>query len=625
MINSRSIVIGHDLAMIVVAWVLAIFARFNFEIPPVAHLDSGLRALPIVAGVQALILWHFGLYRGLWRFASLQDLWNIIRSATLGAVSVALALFFVTRLNGIPRSLLILYPIFLLLLLGGPRLAYRLWKDRSLNLRQIRTGQRVLIVGAGEGGEALLRDMLRDSTYVPIGLVDDRRGIIKRRIHGVAVLGAVADIPRLVLRYQIDLVIIAIPSASNAEMQRMVEICEQAGCAFRTLPRLQDIVIGNVGLREVREVAIDDLLGRTAVELDWRTIQARLVGKAVLVTGGGGSIGSELCRQVARLGASRLIIFEQSEHSLYVADRELREAHPHLQLSGILGDVCDEAALEHVFRQFKPEVVFHAAAYKHVPIVETQIREGVRNNVLGTHLVATAAARHGAEIMVLISTDKAVKPSSVMGATKRVAELICETTGSDTRTQFITVRFGNVLGSAGSVVPLFQQQIRRGGPVTVTHPEATRFFMTIPEACQLILQAAAQGRGGEIFVLEMGQPVNIKYLAEQMIRLSGHEPGRDIKIVYSGLRPGEKLQEELFHQDEKLVPTRHEKLLLAAHSEVNPERIREIVQRLTEACDQFDEPLISKLLKEAVPGLNVAASFQSESARTVIPFKRGVT
>ena len=622
--NSRTAIIVHDLCMVMLAWCLALFARFNFVMPPLEHFVSGLKALPVVVGIQALILWRFGLYRGLWRFASLKDLWNIIRSAALGAVCVAVSLFFINRLAGIPRAILILYPVFLLLFLGGPRLFYRLWKDRTLNLRQITNGTRVLIVGAGEGGEALAREMLRGDAYLPVGLVDDRAELARRRIHGIPVLGAIERLPLLVERHQIDLVVIAIPSATNLEMQRIVEICETAACPFRTLPHLQDIVSGKVGMRALREVSIDDLLGRTGVQLDWQLIQANLAGKSVLVTGGAGSIGAELCRQIARLGVSKLTVFDQSEFNLYVIDRELRNLAPHVQIACVLGDVCDRVAVTQVFQTAKPQIVFHAAAYKHVPIVEAQIRAGVHNNVLGTDTVVNAAADHGCETLVLISTDKAVRPSSLMGVTKRIAELICEAANqNNSRTRYITVRFGNVLGSAGSVVPLFQGQIAAGGPVTVTHAQVTRYFMTIPEASQLILLAAAAGKGGEIFVLDMGKPVNITYLAEQMIRLSGHVPGEDIRIVYTGLRPGEKLHEELFHANEALVPTAHEKLLLAGHTPVDANYVRTLITHLREACGRFDEPLIRDLIRTAVPEFRESEGNSSSTDEgTVIQFKR---
>ncbi|MBI4694008.1 MAG: polysaccharide biosynthesis protein [Gammaproteobacteria bacterium] len=618
-LSRRNKVILHDAVAIAAAWMIALYARFNFELPPHDNLAHALQALPVVLIVQGLIVQRFGLYRGVWRFASLQDLWNILRAAVLGAGCIGIALFVINRLEGIPRSMTVLYPMFLIGTLGGPRLMYRLWKDRSLSLKQLSSGQRTVIIGAGSGGETLVRDMLRGGGYVPVGFVDDRSSLRKARIHGVPILGAIDQLPRLAQKLQIELVLIAIPSATSAEMRRIVEICERTGLPFRTLPRLQDLVNGGA-LRELRDVSIDDLLGRAKVELDWQTIQSQLAGKAVLVTGGGGSIGSELCRQVARLGAGRLVVFERSEHHLYLVERELRASHPRLDLHCVLGDVCDRPALHHAFATWKPRLVFHAAAYKHVPIVEAQAREGVRNNVLGTHLVTAAADQFGCEACVLISTDKAVRPSSVMGATKRFAELLCEVRNQRSATRFITVRFGNVLGSAGSVVPLFQEQIKSGGPVTVTHPEATRYFMTIPEASQLILQAAAIGQGGEIYVLDMGEPVSISYLAEQMIRLSGRVPGRDIQIVYTGLRPGEKLKEELFRADENLAPTRHEKLLLAGHTQLDAVRIRELFEELMAACEEFAEERIRKLLTEAVPELS--QTIPQPQNTTVVQFKR---
>jgi len=621
---SRSIVIAHDLAMVVLAWGLAFLARFNFEVPPDYALRGALHALPAVVLMQGLLLWRVGLYRGLWRFASLRDLWNIVRSAGMGALFISLALFIASRLEGVPRAVLILYPVFLILLLGAPRLFYRVMKDGALSLRHITGGTRVLIVGAGNSGETLLRDMLRDAQYLPVGFVDDRADLLRRRIHGVPVLGNMDDLPDLVARYRADLVVIAIPSASNAQMQRIVEICGRAACPFRTLPRLQDIVSGRLGLQEIRQVSIDDLLGRSVTRLDWAGLQDRLTGKTVLVTGGAGSIGSELCRQAARLGAGRLIVLEQNEHGLYQLERELRVAHPHLPCEFLLGDVCDEAAVEAVFSRCRPQVIFHAAAYKHVPIVELQVREGVRNNVLGTRTVALAAVRHNADTMVLISTDKAVRPSSAMGATKRMAELVCELANLTAETHFITVRFGNVLGSAGSVVPLFQEQIRSGGPVTVTHPEATRYFMTIPEAAQLILQAAALGRGGEIFVLEMGQPVNIAYLAEQMIRLSGHLPNEDIRIVFTGLRPGEKLHEELFNEDEALAPTAHGKVMQAVQAPVDVAAVQSVLRDLEAACARgaANEELLAHL-RRAVPEFNTPEPGELATSGKVMPFKRG--
>ena len=606
-LSPRFKIIVHDLAAIALAWLLAFCARFNFSLPPAPHLDAALDALPVVVALQAAMAWRFGLYRGLWRFASLRDLWNIIRAALLGALLIGLGLFLVNRLTDVPRSVLVLYPLFLVTLLGGPRLLYRLWKDHGLDLKARPEGPEVIVVGGGSGGEMVVRDMLREGSYTPVGIVDDDPRLRRSRIHGVPVLGRVDELPAIVQRREVSIIVIAIPTANNAQMRRIVETCEATGKPFRTLPQLNDLVTGRVSARALREVSIDDLLGRDAVQLDWVRIQAEIAGKVVLVSGGGGSIGAELCRQIAALGVERLMVFERSEYNLYAIERELRETHPHLNLHGVIGDVCDRVAVEHAFSRFRPAVVFHAAAYKHVPVLQSQAREAVRNNVLGTAEMIAAAERHGCGAFVLISTDKAVRPSSVMGATKRVAELICESRNRRAGTRFITVRFGNVLGSAGSVVPLFREQIARGGPVTVTHPDARRYFMTIPEACQLILLAGAVGEGGEIFVLDMGEPINITYLAEQMIRLSGREPGEDIHIVYTGLRPGERLNEELFHADEASRPTGHDKLLLARHAAVDRQHIDPLIERLRAASDAFDEAAIDALLREAVPELGIHA------------------
>ncbi|MBT8445819.1 MAG: polysaccharide biosynthesis protein [Gammaproteobacteria bacterium] len=606
-ISKRNWIILHDVVVAASAWLLAFLARFNFALPPQQYVDAALFSLPCVILVQGLLGWNFGLYRGVWRFASLPDLINIIRAAALGAVMLAVVLFVLNRLENIPRSVLVLYPVLLIMLLGGPRLGYRFWKDHSFSLKPLSGRQRVLIIGAGTGGEALARDMMREASYLPVAFVDDRVELKRTRIHGVPVLGTVDALQRCAEKSEAELIVIAIPSASTAEMLRIVEACEATGLPFRTLPRMQEIVSGRVTVDELRQVSIDDLLGRDKVRLDWQHIQASVSGKAVLVTGGGGSIGSELCRQIAGLGAASLTVFERSENQLYLIEQEIRHSFPQLRFSCVLGDVVDGAAVDTVFRRVQPDLVFHAAAYKHVPILEHQAREAVRNNVLGTRELARAADRYGAGAFVFISTDKAVNPSSIMGATKRVGELLCERFDRDSATRFITVRFGNVLGSAGSVVPLFTRQIRAGGPVTVTHQDASRFFMTIQEACQLILEASAVGEGGEIFVLDMGEPVRITYLAEQMIRLSGREPGKDVEIVITGLRPGEKLEETLFHEFETRIETPHVKLLLARQRQQDSGRLDELIEALRAASGEFAEEQIVSLLKTAVPELAVPA------------------
>jgi FlaA1/EpsC-like NDP-sugar epimerase len=550
--------------------------------------------------VQGAILWWTGLYRGLWRFASLPDLWNIARGGVLGALAIALALFLFTRLEGVPRAVLVLYPFALLVLLGGPRLAYRYWKDSRLDLRST-PAQRVLVLGAGRAGETLVRDLRREGRYTAVGFLDDNRALRGAKVHGVPVLGTLADLARVARETAPQMLLIAMPSASNHEMQRVVELCEQTQLEFRTVPRLDDVISGRAGLNQLKEVAIEDLLGREPVELDWTAIRKGISGRRVLVTGGGGSIGAELCRQVARLGAGSLTVIDHSEFNLYRLEQEFVEQHPDLRLRVCLGDAGDSATLDRVLATERPEVMFHAAAYKHVPMLEQQLREAFRNNVLATQAAALAADRHGVESFVLISTDKAVNPANVMGASKRAAEVFCQNLAERSSTHFITVRFGNVLDSAGSVVPLFREQIARGGPVTVTHPEITRYFMTIPEACQLILQSAVLGRGGEIFALDMGEPVRIRYLAEQMIRLAHRRPEQDVAIVYTGLRPGEKLYEELFHEHEAYQETAHRKIFLAAPRRMAWGELEQLMKRGALAVRQYDEAELLRVVQALVP------------------------
>jgi FlaA1/EpsC-like NDP-sugar epimerase len=613
--NRLSAVI-HDLLVIPVAWLGAFWLRFNLgEIPPY-YLKSALSALPLVLIVQGLLFWYFGLYRGVWRFASLPDLVRIIKAVAMGGIVVALSLFFVFRMQYLPRSVFPLYGLLLVVLLGGPRLVYRWLKDHKLYSRP---GKRVLIVGAGRAGEMLVREMRRDPShpYDPIGFVDDGRRKQGKEIQSVPVIGKFDEIPLLSEAYDVELIIIAIPSAKAGQIQRVVELCESTGVAFRTIPAMDAVMSGTAVLHKVRNVSIEDLLGREPVSLNWTAIQQSLLDKCVLVTGGGGSIGAELCRQIAQLMPGRLIVADQNEHNLFTIDNQLRQLVPTLEVHCRLLDVTDASAVDHLMSLYRPHIVFHAAAYKHVPMLEGQIREAIHNNSLGTKLMADAADRHACESFVFISTDKAVNPANIMGATKRIAEIYCQNLNRQSETHFITVRFGNVLGSAGSVVPLFRQQIEAGGPVTVTHPKMTRYFMTIPEACQLIMQSAAMGRGGEIFVLDMGVPVSITYLAEQMIKLSGHEPGRDIQIVYTGLRPGEKLFEELFHETEHLSSTPHDKILLAEHRPVDWQLLETLFKEIEIYAEKFDEEGLRTLMLKLVPELH---RIREELPDNVIPF-----
>lgn len=618
-ITLRAGIVSHDIAMVAIAWLGAYWLRFNLESVPEPYRSQAFSALPVVLVVQAGAFWFFGLYRGVWRFASLPDLVRIGKAVLAGAAISAMLLFVFTRLEDVPRSIFPLYGILLGFVISGPRLVYRWYKDHRL---AIGTGSRVLVVGAGAGGEMLVRDLTRNlrSTYQPVGFADDDPKKLGTEIHGFRVLGQVSALPDLVTKHAIDLIFIAIPSATSREMRRIVEACEGTGVTFRTLPGTQDVASGRASIQTLREVSIDDLLGREPIVLDWAALSAGLNSKRVLVTGGGGSIGAELCRQIARVQPSTLVVFENSEFNLYTIEMELRNRFPHVKFVPFLGDVTDKLAVERAMREFQPEIVYHAAAYKHVPMLQPMVRTAVRNNIVGTRVVADAANECGIAKFVLISTDKAVNPTNVMGTSKRVAEIYCQNLNRHSATRFITVRFGNVLGSAGSVVPLFKEQIMRGGPVTVTHPEMTRFFMTIPEACQLIMQAGVMGDGGEIYVLDMGEPVRISYLADQMIRLTGRIPGEDIAIAYTGLRPGEKLYEELFHEQEHLVGTEHEKILLARIRDVNWDAFLKSMDDIEAAVNSYDETRLLQVLHQLVPEFSNSSA--ERSIGNVVSFEK---
>lgn len=599
-IHPRMAVVLHDLAMVWLAWVATNWLRYSLE--PIVQPQMWFQIeTGIVVLVQSLVLWWTGLYKGLWRFASLPDLWNILRAGIIGALGIALALFLYNRLATVPRAVLVMYPVVLVVFLGVPRLAYRYWKDSRLDLTRGVPAKRVLVLGAGRAGETLIRELLHENRYRPVGILDDNPSLRGAKVHGVPVLGMLDQLPDLASEVAAEMLLIAMPSASNAQMQRVVELCEATNVVFRTVPRLQDVVAGRMGFNELKEVAIEDLLGRDPVQLDWTAIRTGLSGARVLVTGGGGSIGAELCRQVARLGVESLTVLELSEYNLYKIEQELRQEFPELPFNAVLGDCADAVVCDRLFAQTRPQIVFHAAAFKHVPLLQTQLRVAFRNNVLGTQVAAQAADRFGASSFVLISTDKAVNPTSVMGACKRAAEIFCQNFSSRSATRFITVRFGNVLDSAGSVVPLFREQIRNGGPVTVTDPEISRYFMTIPEACQLILQASALGRGGEIFALDMGAAVKISYLAEQMIRLANKIPGRDVHIVYTGLRPGEKLFEELFHPQESYRSTSHAKIFLAQPRSMSWELLNAQLAKAAQAVRDYDEATLRRCLTSLLP------------------------
>ncbi len=600
-LRSRGVVFLHDLLMIPLAWLGAYWLRFNLDVIPAGYFEAALQALPVVVVVQALMFRYFGLYRGLWRFASMADLMRLAQAALAGTAAVALGLLLLQQAGGTPRSVYVLYPLLLVVLLGGPRFVYRWFKDRLAGGAS--GGVPALIVGTGEAGEQLARELIRDGNqrYRPVAFVDDNPDMRGREIHGIAVGGTVKELPSLTRATGAGIVLIAIPSASGRQMQRISRYAMQTGLPVRTLPAVADVMAGRVTVDHLRAVAIEDIIGREEVDLDWQAMSRWFGERRVMITGGGGSIGSELCRQIAGLRPARLIVVERSEFNLYRIEQELAQRLPELPVLACLGDVADAQRMEQLVVREQPEVIFHAAAYKHVPMLEHNAVEAIRNNVLGTMTLARVAIAHGVRRFVLVSTDKAVNPANVMGASKRFAELYCQSR-QEAATDFVTVRFGNVLDSDGSVLPRFREQIEAGGPVTVTHPEITRYFMTIPEACQLIMQSAVMGEGGEIFVLEMGEPLRIQDLARQMIRISG----KDVDIVYTGLRPGEKLYEELFLDAEQLRPTAHTKIRLARRQRVDAEALEQALERLRAACDAGDEArlreLIGALLPEYRPG-----------------------
>jgi FlaA1/EpsC-like NDP-sugar epimerase len=582
------------------AWAGAYWLRFNLaEIPGNFLLDLK-RDLPYVLLIQGVVFWMLGLYRGVWRFSSMPDLIRISKSVLIGISLILISFFLYDRLHGVPRAVPPLYMFLLLLLLSVPRMCYRFWKE---NVLMERTGKRALIVGAGTAGDMLVRDLLgeRNSGYVPVAFVDDAAHKRKCEIRGLRVVGATDKLPEFVKLLNIEVILIAVPSATDRQMRHIVDVCELCGVPFQTLPSVKDVLAGTSTREILRDVSIEDVLSREPIQLDWPRITESLAGKRIMVTGGGGSIGSELCKQLMRTKPSKLVVFDQSEFNLYKIDNVLKKLGSENTHVVVLGDITNRLSIQNAIENFKPQVIFHAAAYKHVPLLESQVCEAVLNNVIGTKVVAENAIAAGVEKFILISTDKAVNPTNIMGATKRAAEILCQNLNSETATRFITVRFGNVLDSAGSVVPLFREQIKAGGPVTVTHPEISRYFMTIPEACQLIMQAEVVGQGGEVYVLNMGEPIKINYLAEQMIRLSGKRVGDDIEIKYIGLRPGEKLHEELFHEHELLQATGYEKLLLAQARLYNKAAWATHIEQLDRACQKSGAQALLGILQELVP------------------------
>ncbi|HMB57450.1 MAG TPA: nucleoside-diphosphate sugar epimerase/dehydratase [Arenimonas sp.] len=594
----RLLVLLHDLLVVALTWV---GLRWLASVAGAPDAPGLITELIVVIAAQGLMLWAVGLYRGVWRFASLPDLANLARAALLGLALIILVFWLLGMLPDIPRRVLLPYVIVLVFLLGAPRLLYRLWKDQRMAARHS-DATRVVVLGAGRAAEMLLRDFRSDGRYLPVGLLDDSPDLIGRKVQGVPVLRRIDDVAEVARETAAQMLVIAMPGATPLQMRRVVNLCETTGLPFRKVPRLSDMLDSAPGQLRLNEVAIEDLLGRDPVKFDWEGVRASVGGKSVLITGAGGSIGSELARQCARAGAARLILLERAELPLLLVSEGLANDFPQVPIELMLADCGDAVACRRALRQ-RPDFVYHAAANKQVPLLEGQIREGLRNNVAATDVLASTCRDAGVGNFVLISTDKAVDPINVLGASKRFAELIVQACFAGSATRLSIVRFGNVLDSAGSVVPLFRRQIAEGGPVTVTHPEITRYFMTIPEACQLILQTAALPESAAaIYTLDMGRPVAIRELAEQMILLTGKRAGDDIRIEYIGLRPGEKLHERLFAAGERHDRTINPLILRAQPRQASEPQVTALLTRLLAAlAEDASDDALSALLCEAVP------------------------
>lgn len=589
----------HDVLAVMLAWAAAYWLRFNLEIPE--EFASEMRVtLPWVVPMQVVVFWIFGLYRGIWRYASLNDFRNILLSVLVSAALIP-SWFWMLRMDVVlPRAVIVLYPVLLLLLMGGDRLLFRLWKERTLYGGFRLQGEPVLILGASDAAVALSKELERSPEWRPVGFLDDNVNKHGRMLNGLKVWGGLDSLGEYAFRFRIRQAILAMPSASHNQRKRAMELCADAGVSVLTVPSFGDLLSGKVTVSQLRPIELDDLLGRDPVELDTAGLHALLKGQTVMVTGAGGSIGSELCRQIACFLPAQLILFESSEFALYQIEQELNGKLPTGCLLPIIGDVRDSVLVNQTIKTYRPAVIFHAAAYKHVPLMEEQNAwQAVRNNVFGTWVMAQAAAQHGVGKFILISTDKAVNPTNVMGATKRLAEAVCQGLQQAEGTRFVMVRFGNVLGSNGSVIPKFREQIAHGGPITVTHPDITRYFMSIPEAAQLVLQAGLMGHGGEIFVLDMGEPVKIVDLAKELIRLSGFEQD-EIKIEFTGLRPGEKLYEELLADNEHTLPTPHAKLRIAKAAPFGGVQLQMLLEWVG-STDYQDDITVKSNLKHWVP------------------------
>ena len=615
--NSRTyIALGHDFIVAVVAWLLAYSVRFNFDIPATHNHEMWLHSYWIIP-LEVTAFLGFGLYRGAWRFASIPDLKRILKAVGFSALLVVAVCLILKPFGTIPRSILLLNPILLVVGICGSRIAYRISKEQALYGKIFTQGKPVIILGAGEAAINLVKELSRSKDWQVVGLVDDDKTILGRQLAGARVLGTLKDLPEIAQKYQVAHAIVAMPSVDHSKRRTAVDNANACGLTVLTVPAFDDLMSGKVSISQIRKVEVEDLLGREPVQLDTLGLHDLIENNAILVTGAGGSIGSELCRQILKYHPSQLICVDTSEFSLYQIEQEFSQLNlpESIEIKYATANVRNEKRIKALLTTYQPTVVYHAAAYKHVPLMENMnVAEALSNNVLGTYTVAKACNDAAVSKFVLISTDKAVNPTNVMGASKRLAEMVCQGLQGEGGTKFVTVRFGNVLGSSGSVIPKFREQIANGGPVTITHPEITRYFMSIPEAAQLVMQAGMMGAGGEIFVLDMGESVKIVDLAKDMIRLSGL--GEDeVDIVYTGLRPGEKLYEELLADDEHTLSTPHDKLRIAEARSADFAWVQALLVWIESIHDE-DEQVIKAGLKTWVEEYEIDMATSKHASRT---------
>lgn len=597
----------YDILFLIISLYFALLLKFDFKIPQEYIIFLKISVVPVVI-ITLVFNKFFNLYNSIWKYASVEELISIVYSVSLSNIIFVIYSYFINykflenRYYRFPYTVHIIFWILSVLALGGIRLIYRVSEDKSVGKYKKTRNKRLLIIGAGDASAVLIKEIKKNGNfnYDIVGLIDDDETKRKKLINGIKVLGGRNDIPKICKEESIEEIIIAMPSADIKTKREIINICKTTKCKLKTLPSIYEMIDGNLNMSKLRDVNIEDLLGREEVKLNNENINKYIKNKVILVTGGGGSIGSELCRQIARFGPKQLLILDIYENNVYDIQMELNYNYPKLNKTILIGSIRDVDRLRSIFGKYKPEVVFHAAAHKHVPLMEENPAEAVKNNIIGTYNVLKCCDEFEVNKFVQISTDKAVNPTNIMGASKRFCEIMVQAFDEVSKTEYVAVRFGNVLGSNGSVIPLFKKQIAHGGPVTVTHPEINRFFMTIPEAAQLVIQAGAIAHGGEIFVLDMGKPVKIVDLAKDLITLSGYEPDVDIKIEYTGLRPGEKLYEELLMNEVALTSTEHDKIFVEKPVKIDMNFVEESIKQFKKVVNEDKEEII-KLIEEKVP------------------------